>query len=100
VFILVPGIGTLATTSYHFLAPLLIADGFRVVMMDLPGLGQSSVDFDTSEYSATAVGDDIVALIKHLNLSSTRKVLIFGNSMAAAAAVWCVNLGSWSFDYC
>ena len=42
--ICVPGLGDLRQ-QYRFLAPRLAAAGFRVVTMDLRGLGQSSVDW-------------------------------------------------------
>jgi pimeloyl-ACP methyl ester carboxylesterase len=78
-----PGIGDVRQ-EYRFLAPRLQAAGFRVVTMDLRGLGESSVGW--SDYSAAAVGADIVALIRHLGGSG--KAFIIGNSMAGAAAVW------------
>src|SRR5258708_35064488 len=49
--------------QYRFLAPRLVAAGFRVVTMDLPGHGQSSVDW--TAYSP-AIGDaDMVVLVRH-----------------------------------
>jgi pimeloyl-ACP methyl ester carboxylesterase len=54
--------------------------------MDLRGLGQSTTKW--KDFSAQSVGSDIVALIKHLNVSPERGVVVIGNSMAAAAAVW------------
>lgn len=77
-----PGLGDVRE-QYRFLAPKLAADGFRVVTMDLRGLGQSSVDWP--EYSPAAVGADIVAMIRHLGAS---KAFIVGNSMTGGSAVW------------
>src|ERR1700687_4794308 len=82
IIICVPGRGDLRQ-QYRFLAPRLEAAGFRVVTMDVRGHGQSSVDWP--DYSAAAVGADIVALIR---LLGAKKVYIVGNSMAGAAAVW------------
>jgi pimeloyl-ACP methyl ester carboxylesterase len=82
VVICVPGIGDVRA-QYRFLAPKLTAAGFRVVTMDLRGLGESTVGW--SDYSAASVGADIVALIRHLG---AKHAYIVGNSMAAAAAVW------------
>ena len=42
--ICVPGLGDMRQ-QYRFLAPRLVAAGFRVVTMDLPGHGESSVDW-------------------------------------------------------
>src|ERR1700687_3653151 len=79
IIICVPGLGDLRQ-QYRFLAPRLEAAGFRVVTMDVRGHGQSSVDWP--DYSAAAVGADIVALIR---LLGAKKVYIVGNSMAGAA---------------
>jgi pimeloyl-ACP methyl ester carboxylesterase len=78
----VPGMGDMRE-QYRFLTPVLVGAGYRVVTMDLRGMGESSVDWP--DYSAAAVGADIVALIAHLG---ARRAFIIGNSMAAAAAVW------------
>jgi pimeloyl-ACP methyl ester carboxylesterase len=80
--ICVPGLGDMRQ-QYRFLAPRLVAAGFRVVTMDLPGHGESSVDWP--EYSPAIVGADIVAMIRHLGAS---KAFIMGNSMAGGSAVW------------
>ena len=80
--ICVPGLGDMRQ-QYRFLAPKLVAAGFRVVTMDLPGHGESSVDWP--DYSPALVGADIVAMIRHLG---ARKAFIVGNSMAGGSAVW------------
>src|SRR5262249_6313849 len=80
--ICVPGIGDVRQ-QYRFLAPALKQHGFRVVTLDLRGLGESSTGWD--DYSAAAVGGDIVALMDHLG---ARHAFVAGNSMAAAAAAW------------
>jgi pimeloyl-ACP methyl ester carboxylesterase len=80
--ICVPGLGDLRQ-QYRFLAPRLVAAGFRVVTMDLPGHGESSTDWPA--YSPALVGADVVALIRHLGAG---KAFIIGNSMAGGSAVW------------
>ncbi len=80
--ICVPGLGDLRQ-QYRFLAPALNAAGYRVVTMDLRGMGESSAEWP--DYSAAAVGADIVALTSHLGVS---RAVVVGNSMAAASAVW------------
>jgi pimeloyl-ACP methyl ester carboxylesterase len=77
-----PGIGDVRA-QYRFLAPQLVAAGFRVVLMDLRGMGDSSDDF--ASYSADAVGDDMVALLQELD---AEHATIIGNSASAASAVW------------
>ncbi len=80
--ICVPGLGDMRQ-QYRFLKPKLVAAGFRVVTMDLPGHGESSVDWPA--YSPALVGADIVAMVRHLGAS---KAFIVGNSMAGGSAVW------------
>src|SRR5271163_1580099 len=80
--ICVPGLGDMRQ-QYRLLAPKLAAAGFRVVTMDLPGHGESSVDWPA--YSPALVGADIVAMVRHLGAS---KAFILGNSMAGGSAVW------------
>jgi pimeloyl-ACP methyl ester carboxylesterase len=80
--ICVPGLGDMRQ-QYRFLAPRLVAAGFRVVTMDLPGHGESSVDWPA--YSPAIVGADIVAMVQHLGAG---KAFIVGNSMAGGSAVW------------
>jgi pimeloyl-ACP methyl ester carboxylesterase len=80
--VLVPGIGD-TRQQYRFLAPELAAAGYRVVSMDLRGLGESSTGF--SDYSAAAVGSDVVALLRELDAGPAGLV---GQSMAAGAVAW------------
>jgi pimeloyl-ACP methyl ester carboxylesterase len=80
--ICVPGLGDVRG-QYRFLSPLLEQAGFRVITMDLRGMGESSVGW--SDYSAAAVGDDIVAMVKQLGVAHA---WVIGNSMAGAAAIW------------
>jgi pimeloyl-ACP methyl ester carboxylesterase len=80
--ICVPGMGDVRR-QYRFLAAALTKAGYRVVSMDLRGMGESSVDWH--DYSAAAVGSDILALIAHLGVT---RAFVIGNSMAAGAAVW------------
>ncbi len=77
-----PGIGDVRA-QYRFLAPAIVDAGYRVVLMDLRGLGDSTADF--ASYSADAIGDDMVAL---LNKLGAEHATIIGNSASAASAVW------------
>jgi pimeloyl-ACP methyl ester carboxylesterase len=77
-----PGLGDLRA-QYRFLVPLLVRAGFRVVTMDLRGMGESSVGWP--DYSAAALGDDMVAMINHFG---ARRAFLVGNSMTGASAVW------------
>lgn len=69
--------------EYRFLTPLLVSAGYRVVTMDLRGLGESSAQW--ADYSVAGVGSDILALIRQLD---SGPAVIVGTSMAAGAAVW------------
>ncbi|MGD0593566.1 MAG: alpha/beta hydrolase [Acidimicrobiales bacterium] len=78
--VLVPGMGDLRAT-YRFLAPSLLAAGYRVASTDLRGHGESDVTF--TSYGDTATATDIAALITELGGPATA----VGNSMGAGAAI-------------
>jgi len=80
--LLVPGLGDLRA-EYRFLASRLNAAGYRTVAMDLRGHGESSIQW--SDYSAPALGADIVALLRHLGAGPAYLV---GTSMGAGAVAW------------
>jgi pimeloyl-ACP methyl ester carboxylesterase len=69
--------------EYRFLIPQLVEAGYRVVNMDVRGLGETSVAWD--DYTVAGVGTDIVALIRGLEAGPA---IVVGTSMAAGAAVW------------
>lgn len=77
-----PSLGDLRG-EYRFLSQQLASEGYRVISLDLRGLGESSVGWQ--DYSVSGVGDDLVALIRSLNAGPA---VIIGTSMAAGAAVW------------
>lgn len=76
----VPGIGELRS-SYRFVAPMVVADGYRVAMTDLRGTGDSSAGFD--DYGDEATASDVIALIEELG----GPAIIVGNSLGGGAAV-------------
>jgi pimeloyl-ACP methyl ester carboxylesterase len=78
----VPGVGDVRGV-YRFLAPKLTAEGYRVVTMDVRGLGESTAVWP--DYSASAVGGDILALVRHLDAGPA---IVVGESAAAGSAVW------------
>ncbi len=80
--ICVPSMGDLRG-EYRFLAPQLVAAGYRAVSLDVRGHGESSTDWP--DFSVAAIGSDILALIRHLNAGSA---FVIGTSMAAGAGVW------------
>jgi pimeloyl-ACP methyl ester carboxylesterase len=69
-------------SSYRFLAPKLVNDGYRVVTLDVRGHGETSVAWD--DYSVGAIASDVLRLIEHLGDGPAH---IIGNSMASGAAV-------------
>ncbi|MGD0474016.1 MAG: alpha/beta hydrolase [Candidatus Velthaea sp.] len=79
--ICVPGMGDLRST-YRFSTPLFAGAGYRVVCLDVRGMGETSVSWD--DYSVGAIGGDIVNLVEALGAGPAHVV---GNSMAAGAAV-------------
>ena len=69
--------------EYRFLAPQLEQAGYRVVLMDLRGVGESSTQWD--DLSVAAVGGDLLALIRALDAGPA---FVVGTSMGAGAGVW------------
>ncbi len=80
--ICVPSMGDVRG-EYRLLAPHLLNAGYRVVTLDVRGHGESGVKWD--DFSVGAVGSDILALIRHLNVGPA---IVVGDSMAAGAAIW------------
>lgn len=78
--LLVPGMGDLRG-AYRFLAPELVAAGYRVATADLRGHGESDAAF--ASYGDVETAGDIGALIETLGAPA----VVVGNSMAAGAAV-------------
>ena len=69
--------------EYRFLAPKLVAAGYRAVALDVRGHGDSDTSF--SDYSSSALGSDVVALVRRLGVGPA---LVVGTSMGAGAAAW------------
>ena len=82
----VPGLGDLRQ-EYRFLAPRLVAGGYRVATMDLRGHGESSTRW--RDLSAEAIGEDVLAIVHALGEDDA---LLIGTSMAAGAVVWSAAL--------
>lgn len=75
----IPGMADLRS-SYRFLAPELVAAGYRVAIVDLRGHGDSTAE---SGYDNGANATDVAALVTHLG----GPAVIVGNSMGAAIGV-------------
>lgn len=80
--VLAPSLGDVRA-EYRFLVPTLVEAGYQVVNMDLRGHGESSADWP--DYRVESVGDDLLALIRHLDRGPA---LVIGTSFSAGAAVW------------
>jgi len=77
----VPGMGDIRQV-FRFTAPALAEAGYRVARMDQRGHGESSSGW--AGYGSPATGEDMLALIRHLDGPAA----IIGHSSSAAAAVW------------
>ena len=66
--------------SYRFLAPALVAAGYRVASLDLRGCGESSLGW--SGYSRTDLAGDMLTLVRHLG----GPAVIIGQSISGGAA--------------
>jgi pimeloyl-ACP methyl ester carboxylesterase len=80
--VMVPGLGDVRA-EYRFLAAKLVDAGYRAVTMDLRGHGESSTGWP--DYSCTALGEDIVALVDYLDAGPA---ILIGTSMGAGAVAW------------
>jgi pimeloyl-ACP methyl ester carboxylesterase len=69
--------------EYRFLVPLLVQAGYRVATMDVRGHGETSTEWN--DFSVAAIGEDILALVRELNLGPAIAV---GTSMGGGAAIW------------
>lgn len=65
--------------AFRFIAPELVAAGYRVASVDLRGCGESSVDWPT--YTRTAIAGDLLALVRHLG----GPAVLVGHSIAGGA---------------
>lgn len=79
--LLVPGMGDLKGV-YRFITDDLNKRGFRVITMDLRGMGDSSARW--KDYSESSIALDIVTLINKLDLKS---VVLVGNSISAGSSI-------------
>lgn len=66
--------------SYRFIAPALVAAGYRVANVDIRGTGDSSVEWDS--YTRTDIANDLIAVIRHLG----GPAVIIGQSISGGAA--------------
>lgn len=79
--ILVPGMGSFRA-EYRFLAPQIASAGYRVISMDLRGQGESSTNW--KDFSVSAIGSDVLALIRSLGAGPA---IIAGASYGGGVAV-------------
>ena len=66
--------------SYRFVAPALVAAGYRVANVDIRGCGESSLGWEG--YSRTDIAGDLVAVVRHLG----GPAVIIGQSISGGAA--------------
>ncbi|MBX3100086.1 MAG: alpha/beta hydrolase [Salinibacterium sp.] len=79
----IPGMADLRST-FRFLAPALVAAGYRVAIIDLRGHGDSTAAADpAASYDNSSNAADAAALIAHLG----GPAVVLGNSMGAAIGV-------------
>ena len=80
--LMLPGMGALRS-EYRYLAPELREAGYRAVTMDLRGQGDTSVLWE--RYDVPSVGEDILALIEHLDAGPAH---VIATSFSPAPAIW------------
>ena len=65
--------------SYRFVAPDLVAAGYRVAAVDLRGCGESSAEW--ASYTRTDIAGDLLALVRHLG----GPAVLVGHSISGGA---------------
>jgi pimeloyl-ACP methyl ester carboxylesterase len=80
--IMLPGMGALRS-EYRYLSPSLAKAGYRAVTADLRGQGESTPIWRS--YSIKDVGEDLLALIGHIDAGPAHVIC---TSMSPSAAVW------------
>jgi pimeloyl-ACP methyl ester carboxylesterase len=80
--VLITPMGSLRSV-YRFLAPALVSEGYRVLVQDLRGHGDSSTGWE--DYSISAHGRDLLALIRRVDAGPA---FVVGNSYSGGVAVW------------
>ena len=75
--------------TWHKNLPALAQPGFRLILVDLPGLGQSAIPPQPFIYSVENLSSAVMSLVDYLGL---RRVAIVGHSMGGAIALHiCLN---------
>lgn len=77
--VLAPGMGN-SRDAYRFVAPRLVAAGYRVATVDLRGVGESSAEW--ASYTRTDIAGDLTAVIRHLG----GPAVLVGHSISGGAA--------------
>jgi pimeloyl-ACP methyl ester carboxylesterase len=81
VLVCIPGLGD-SRGQFRLLAPILVSYGYRVVVVDPRGQGDSDGTF--ARFTASAIGDDVSDLLK----SFPDGVYLVGNSSGGGSAAW------------
>lgn len=76
--VLAHGMGD-SRAAYRFMAPQLVAAGYRVAAVDLRGCGESSCDWPA--YTRTDIAGDLTALVRHLG----GPAVLVGHSISGGA---------------
>lgn len=67
-------------SAYRFVAPSLVAAGYRVAAVDLRGCGESSAAWES--FTRTDIAGDLIALVRHLG----GPAVLVGHSISGGAA--------------
>lgn len=85
VVLCMPGMGDVRG-EFRFLAPLLSRAGYRVLVADLRGQGDSSLGF--ASYRPEDFGDDALAVLRHAGVA---KATLIGCSVSAGSIAWAAS---------
>lgn len=84
IIICLPGAGDMRT-QFRCTTPMLFSSGYRVISVDIRGMGNSSTNWKSC--NLMDVANDIEALCSHLKISIHRGVILMAHGESAAVAL-------------
>lgn len=84
VIVCLPGAGSLRS-QYNYISPMLSNEGFRVICLDIRGLDNGSTKWKSC--SVYDVAQDVIKLMKYLNISDRRGAIIMAHGETSLSAI-------------